>query len=380
MPKLEQLNQMATPLPSRDIFLDCLKGLAIATVVLGHTFQVTIPDFDLYLPFRIIYSFHMPMFMFVSGMTASFGFSKRLNAAPDLSSYVSELRSKMLRLVVPFLTWSLFQYFWGHPAGYTPTTWLLHILQFPDESLWFLWILFQCSCLLALINVAVQYAFRALTVTSSDGKENPVALYLLLILAWPTASVLLHALPSELGLGMTKVYFVYFFAGLVFQILRPSGLPNAIRWIPYVIFIVLAPFWYRTEISPVASLFPNPGSANLEFQRIVAFAGTFAFVDFARLFANKAPALLARVVAFTGQRSLDIYAMHLYLLGFFPPVIAPIAVCLGVSFVLRTNFVTSWLCFGQRPLNIWRIIRDRWSTNTLGRSGMTDRAAAISKE
>ena len=38
----------------RDGFLDCLKGLAILTVVAGHTFQGATPDFDEYWPFRFI--------------------------------------------------------------------------------------------------------------------------------------------------------------------------------------------------------------------------------------------------------------------------------------------------------------------------------------
>jgi fucose 4-O-acetylase-like acetyltransferase len=368
---------MATPLSTRDIFLDCLKGFAISTVVLGHTFQGATPDFDHYLPFRLIYSFHMPMFMFVSGMTASLSFSKRLNTASDLSSYLSEIRSKALRLVVPFITWALIQYFWIHPEGYNSVTWLLHVMRVPDEGLWFLWILFQCSCVLALIDIAVQRAFRSLAVTTSDGRNDLAVLYLLLILAGPIANALLRALPSDLGLGMTKTFFMYFLAGFVFHIIRPSGFPNSIRWLPYVLFIALVPFWYRAEPSPVALLFPNSGFANLEYQRIVAFAGTFAFVDLARLFASKAPVLLTRAVAFCGKRSLDIYAIHFYVLGLFPPVIAPIAASLGVSFLLRTNFVTSWLCLGQKPLKIWPVDRHRLFPS---RVGMTNDTVATSRE
>jgi fucose 4-O-acetylase-like acetyltransferase len=374
---VSNLNPAATTIPSRDTFLDCLKGFAIGTVVLGHTFQGATPDFDHSLPFRLVYSFHMPMFMFVAGMTTSLSFSKRLNARPDLLSYASEIRSKAVRLVVPFITWAMIKYFVDHPEGYNPATWLLHVFQFPDNGLWFLWAAFQCSCLLALICIGVQYAFHSLTAASADERNNPTALYLLLILAWPVASVMLRHLPYDLGLGLAKTFFPYFFAGFAFHIIRPSGLPIALRWIPYVIFMALAPFWYRMEASPVALLFPNPGSANLEYQRIVALAGTLAFVDFARFFADNAPALLTRAVAFIGKRSLDVYAIHFYFLAYFPPVIAPIAISLGVSFILRTNFVTSWLCLGQRPMRIWPI--HRYLRSPSG-SGMTDSATAIPKE
>jgi len=371
------LNRAATSTSSRDTFLDCLKGLAIGTVVLGHTFQVATVDFDHSLPFRLIYSFHMPMFMFVAGMTASLSFSRRLNAPPDFSSYLAEIRSKAVRLVVPFVTWAIIKYFLAHPDGYNPATWLLHVFQVPDDGLWFLWALFLCSCVLALTAFVVQYAFHSLTTASSDGRQDLGALYLLLILAWPISSALLRALPSDLGLGMAKTFYPYFFGGFVFHLIRPTGLPNTIRWVTYVIFLALAPFWYRTELSPLALPFPNPASANLEFQRIVAIAGTLALVDFARLFTDNAPALSTRAVAYCGKRSLDIYAIHFFFLTYFPPVIAPIIASLGVSLILRTNALTSWLCLGQKPLRIWPRDRYRLSPN---RVEIADNAIAMPKE
>jgi fucose 4-O-acetylase-like acetyltransferase len=363
-------------LPARDTFLDCLKGLAIGTVVLGHTFQGA-TDFDHFLPFRIIYSFHMPMFMFVAGMTASLSFSKRRNKAPAFTSLIHDIGSRALRLVLPFLTWAVIQYFVAHPQGYSATSWVAHVIEVPDNGLWFLWVLFQCSCVLALVEIALQYVLHSLNAPSAEGNNDSPLLYLLLILAWPITLALLRVFSSQLALGMTAASFPYFFAGFIFHIIRPAGLPNAIRWIPYIVFIALAPFWYRIEISPLAMLFKNPAAANLEYQRIVAVAGTLALVDFARLFASHAPALLSRAVAYTGTRSLDIYAIHFYFLGYFPPVIAPVVASLGASFVLRTNFVTSWLCLGQKPLKIWPMERYRLFA---GRSAMTNNAVAMPKE
>jgi hypothetical protein len=112
----------------------------------------------------------------------------------------------------------------------------------------------------------------------------------------------------------------------------------------------------------------------------VAFAGTLAFIDLVRLFVDKTAALVTRAVAFVGKRSLDIYAIHFYFLAHFPPVIAPIAISLGVSLLLRTNFVTSWLCLGQKPLNIWRTSRDLFALIIPRHSGMTDKAVMTSRE
>ncbi|MGA2412594.1 MAG: acyltransferase [Candidatus Binataceae bacterium] len=370
---------MTTAASSRDLFLDCLKGFAITTVVLGHTFQGATPDFDHYPPFRIVYAFHMPMFMFVAGMTASFSVSLRLNTELNFSSYAYEIWSKALRLLLPFITWAVIQYFMIRPEGYGPATWLLHVIQFPDNGLWFLLALFQCSCIMALVSMAVQYASGRLAARRLGGISNSTALYITLIVVGLFAYAIMRSIPLS-ATFLPKLYFLYFFVGVVFHILRPTGLANSARWIPYVIFIALVPFWYRTEPSPVALLFRYPGLADSAYRYLVAFAGTLAFIDLVRLFAAKTAVLLTRAVAFVGKRSLDIYAIHFYFLAHFPPVIAPIAISLGVSLLLRTNFVTSWLCLGQKQLNIRQISRDLFALIAPRRSGMTDTAVMISRE
>ena len=50
--------------------IDAMKGLAILLVVFGHSFQGNIINFDDNVVFRVIYSFHMPLFMFLAGLVA----------------------------------------------------------------------------------------------------------------------------------------------------------------------------------------------------------------------------------------------------------------------------------------------------------------------
>jgi fucose 4-O-acetylase-like acetyltransferase len=54
-----------TTITYRDTFLDIAKGLAIILVVIGHVVQGSSEKFDGLLWFRVIYSFHMPLFVFV---------------------------------------------------------------------------------------------------------------------------------------------------------------------------------------------------------------------------------------------------------------------------------------------------------------------------
>src|SRR4051812_48829782 len=80
----------------RDSTMDALKGAAILLVVLGHAVQSSYVNFDSNPLFRVIYAFHMPLFMFVSGYIAFYG--------RDNSS-MSQLRKKISTLVIPFVAW-----------------------------------------------------------------------------------------------------------------------------------------------------------------------------------------------------------------------------------------------------------------------------------
>jgi len=52
---------------NRLYYLDTMKGILIILVVLGHAIQSTIPDYQHNFLFRLIYSFHMPLFFLISG-------------------------------------------------------------------------------------------------------------------------------------------------------------------------------------------------------------------------------------------------------------------------------------------------------------------------
>ena len=86
----------ATVVEKRVEYVDIAKGIGIILVVMGHN------DFALISPFahKLIYSFHMPMFFFMSGM-----FFK-----PDLPFW-NFLQNRFRKLLKPFLFMILFIYF-----------------------------------------------------------------------------------------------------------------------------------------------------------------------------------------------------------------------------------------------------------------------------
>lgn len=341
----------------RDGFLDCLKGLAILTVVVGHTFQGATPEFDEYWPFRFVYSFHMPMFMFISGMTASHFYQRQIAVQPsvdnrqiDIAVFRNDLWKKAQRLLIPFLTWSVVSY-WLNPSG-DFVAYMTKVIEFPDNGLWFLPVLFQCSIGLTaatlLVVVFRRYCRPSLLIPWDNRWIQAEAF---IVAAW-LVNLASHRIPNGFGLYLAWIHFPFVAAGFVYQIALSRGLPAAVRPFPYLIFLALVPFWHRTNVSSLVAHLPpswgHPRSLNATYDTIVALAGTLAFIDLARIIYRRLPVFLERSFAFLGQRSLDVYAIHFHFLGTWPAIIAPTLWSLAVSTLLRLNSWAAWIFFGQR--------------------------------
>lgn len=127
--------------PERIVYIDVARGIAALLVVIGHSIQVADSTFDENILFRMIYSFHMPLFMFLSGYV----------------SYKSEyfdrlwIIKKAKHLVVPFLVWTVLPVLFSGNSGDMFGKLYMAIKQ-PDVSYWFLLILFYCDVLLFAQN------------------------------------------------------------------------------------------------------------------------------------------------------------------------------------------------------------------------------------
>ncbi len=217
---------MQVELKTRDYGIDWLKALAIVLMVLGHAIQYSlVSNFDSNIIFRLIYSFHMPLFIFVSGYLISSGKNS------------SFLWKQFKLLIIPFLLWMVLYSFYYrrmdlHNGNWSIlSTYYLQVFRFPGKGgLWFLW---------ALYVIDVFYFFL---------RKNRY-FYLLSV----AVVVLLYALtPSfpELncyGLGLFKVYYPYFLLGCL---LRQYQFAEKIkRWqvaLLVVVMVFLQIAWART--------------------------------------------------------------------------------------------------------------------------------------
>ena len=85
----------------RIIYLDNVKAFAIMLVMLGHALQYTIHDYTQCNTLNLIYTFHMPLFMMVSG----YFFKSSLNL-----SFGQFLKKKSIAMLLPAVTWSLVKF------------------------------------------------------------------------------------------------------------------------------------------------------------------------------------------------------------------------------------------------------------------------------
>lgn len=134
-------------------YIDKLKGMAIMLVVMGHVAELGCGMSDT--AFNVMYnSFHMPLFMFLSGVFAFKSFR-----AYDWGEACAYLRKKALRVAVPFLTvggiWSAMRlgYPWGTVTGEARGYWFLPALFY--DMVWGLVALYAAHAVAPLLCMAL---------------------------------------------------------------------------------------------------------------------------------------------------------------------------------------------------------------------------------
>lgn len=112
-------------------YVDKLKGFAIILVVMGHIIEKSFGIVDT--PINLFYeSFHMPLFMFLSGIFAIKDFKEW-----NVSESIIFLKKKVLRILLPFFVI-------GALLSYTVSDNVYMIWNGQNGMLWFLPALFYC--------------------------------------------------------------------------------------------------------------------------------------------------------------------------------------------------------------------------------------------
>jgi fucose 4-O-acetylase-like acetyltransferase len=350
-----RLSSLGFPKPggARDREIDALKGWAILLVVLGHCLELA--DAGVFVPnaslrhhlFTMIYAFHMPLFMFLSGYVAS--------------QRTVRLQRSFVRLIVPFFSWLFVTFLitvhaWTRLGDYMwkGTYWM-------ENALWFLWALFLCYLLLW----PVQWAGKKW----KYGEEAGFVVMFLLVNA-----VQVHYFFGirnySFGIVQVQYFFAFFAIGylvkkhwnLIERIAKnlKTGI-LATSCVAYVALFFLTYYSLRDVMIPLslADLYRTP---LIYLDRmalpLLGILASFALVKAVR--ALKQEWLIA-AFAWLGLATLDIYASHGLLIhvsfgtgwmkvisGFFAAFILGLAL---TYIVLRNWRPTSYVFLGRSYKN-----------------------------
>lgn len=134
----------------RSIYLDYLKGLLIFLVVLGHSIQyIGYNGYDAVFYnkiFKLIYTFHMPLFLGISGYLTYLSVRKYL--------WYEFLKKRILTLLVPLFTWSLLHVFITLPfdENFSVADFFNKELDFFLNDYWFIWAIIFYSTIVTFLK------------------------------------------------------------------------------------------------------------------------------------------------------------------------------------------------------------------------------------
>jgi len=305
----------------RDKSIDALKGLAIILVVAGHAIPfganvvtggpglvvlgagLAIPNATAHgLPLSLIYSVHMPLFAFVSGLVMW---------PPRTTPLAVQLFKRARGLLIPFFAWLVITFFLN--AGITPAT--VSLLPATLEAavmglagLWYLYTLFVAAMIIALLE-RTPWPKRAIGASA--------------LVAMACSTGLLFKIPSILNFSNVLYLLPYVALGYLTSSVKPLILNNR-STVAHIAVAVFVPLFYLRH--PFHMGGEQPLLALTKAMHTAGFRGVFVIRMLVPYVSAAAAAIalmsvyigrsgfLVRVQAWIGQRSLGIYAIHALIL------------------------------------------------------------------
>jgi fucose 4-O-acetylase-like acetyltransferase len=334
---------------ARDQFLDIAKGIAIMLVILGHVLQGMRHDFDNWLAFKSVYSFHMPLFIFLSGAVTSLvpfqSVATDQRAGTFWLTFLRAVQRSAPRLLLPFMSWTIIGWYVNQREIVSLTDWLVKVYRSPDNSLWFLLLAFEClvlwrawTCLRDALRATIGPKLKRLAPVFDNDALCAILFWLVMKL------MVLRMLAGTPGIAFVGQYLIYFVSGLLFWKYGRGRLRGLSRLVPYAVFVALVPFWHRTEPLMLPDIGPR---ADGLFRYAVALAGILVVLDVAAIIQRNGFHFIGQALAYCGVASLGIYAIHYYFLGTWPPFFAAMAGSLLTYAVLVRIPVVSLVLLGE---------------------------------
>ena len=298
----------------RDNSIDATKAFAILLVVIGHVIQYSKYDFDNDHLFKFIYSFHMPLFIFISGYVTY------------KSNFILKnfLKNKFTTLLIPYFSWLFLSAIVSSIKNNDNV--LLNIRKYiiyPDYGLWFLWVLFFMHLIL-YVQIALFKKHFNLSII--------ISCFFLLIISY------FIKIDNIFSFKMYSFLLPFFYLGFYFRKYNYEKISIFKFWyllIPF--FASLAFFWRRNDLITIGDIFIKSKMIIYFYKYITAIFAIFIVIGLFKSI-KKFPSFVLKI----GTNSLIIYSMNFYFLTIF----------LYFNF---DNFITRYLHFLCFPIALFII-------------------------
>ena len=329
-------------------YIDYLKGFSILLVVIGHfvSRNFTIAGAETrYQLFDFIYSFHMPLFMFLGGYTAYYSLSK---PGTDFGRFILK---RTLSLLIPYFIWSLFigNFLSGNfkiELSYLKET--LNLLTIEYRGLWFL----PTIWFLSIILVSHE------TILKKIQKNNLLIKSLFLSIITLSILLVIYKLTNLKFIQSAISYYIPFYIGVMlvkFDVIKKLFDKTSIITICCFVFLI-------------CGLSFTEGKHDMYNSIMRLSAGVTSLPVFFYLFKNNSlPDKVKQQLSFFGKNTLVIYIVSGSMLStgitidnlspfwmFFTNLLFSIIICNACSIISRiVAFIPSldFIVFGRNKIS-----------------------------
>lgn len=291
--------------------IDLLKGVAIFLVVFGHSIQYGSGNYfykeELFFSnnlFKLIYSFHMPLFMLISG----FLFYKTKNSILKVV-----VKSKIKALLLPLITWQSIFYIVSFLFISTLEFSLKKYTSSLIYGLWFLWAVFYCSIIVLIIDKIIY--------------EEKIKKFLFLLIV-----IITFFTPDNLNLNLYKFVYPYFLIGYYsnefIRILEKKFKISNFVLITVIFFILLQLYNYDSYIyTSKYSIIFNENDVKTQlyinlYRFIIGLFGSIWMIFIIKYLDNNLneESTLRKILELLGKNSMGIYIISGYIFLIFPKI------------------------------------------------------------
>lgn len=313
-------NATGTKDKEREVLPDIIKGFTIILVVFAHCIQegsgAEFRDKAMYFNdkcYQLIYSFHMPLFMLISGYLSRYSFD-RVKTAQDRMNL---LKKRSVNLLLPVFLWTAIDYgrilLTNYLNGNSQPKAIIFVYFYTAfQNLWFLWAVFWGFLVVYFVHFKV---------------KNPVIIYGILFL-------LMFITPDGMGLGAYKYMLPYFMAGFylntnkIKSINFKSHLYVLMTIILGILFVFLLQFFESDTLIYLSGykLIGKDISKQIlldGFRMVIGFIGSFMVISIFKILVDtynekkcKLFTIVLDMFIYLGKKSMGIYILSGYVLVF----------------------------------------------------------------